>query len=51
LPQVFATPGSRWGDVMAFFGSVLGILVMIKSQEGFVSSHAPPAEADSRADT
>ena len=37
---------SHWGDAMAFFAMVLGSLVMIKSQEGFVSTHVLPAEDD-----
>jgi hypothetical protein len=32
-----------WGDVMAFAGMVAGILVVFKSQEGFVSHHGAPA--------
>ena len=35
---------SHWGDAMAFFGMALGCLVMIKSQEGFVSAHVAPED-------
>ena len=41
-----ADRGSRWGDVMAIFGALLGILVMIKSQEGYVSPYTLPDEDD-----
>jgi hypothetical protein len=33
-----------WGDIMAFAGMVTGILVVVKSQQGFVSMHAPPED-------
>ena len=29
-----------WGDIMAFAGMVLGMLVIVKSQDGFVPQHA-----------
>jgi hypothetical protein len=32
------------GDLMAFSGCVLGILIMVQSQVGFVSSHVAPDE-------
>ena len=35
-----------WGDILAFAGIATGILVIIKSQQGFVSAHAPPEEDD-----
>ena len=42
---------SHWGDAMAFFGMVLGSLVMIKSQEGFVSSHVVPDDNEGKVAT
>jgi hypothetical protein len=32
---------SHWGDAMAVSGMVLGILVMVKSQEGYVPPEMP----------
>jgi hypothetical protein len=47
-----AAQASTWGDIMAFAGMVLGILVIMKSQEGFVSTHgvevAPDRSSPSR---
>jgi hypothetical protein len=42
----YAGRGSRWGDVMAFCGMVLGILVMMKSQEGYVAPEMSDDEDD-----
>ena len=36
-----AGAGSRWGDLMALAGMVLGILIIMKSHEGYVEP--PPA--------
>jgi hypothetical protein len=36
----------RQGTVAAVAGMVLGILVMMWSEKGFVSTHAPPDEDD-----
>jgi hypothetical protein len=33
-----------WGDSLAFFACVVGILVMLQSQVGYVSPHAPPPD-------
>ena len=35
-----------WADAFAFFGCVVGILVMLQSQVGYVSPHTPPPEED-----
>jgi hypothetical protein len=37
---------SHWGDAMTFCLLVCGTLIMIKSQEGYVSPHAPPPKDD-----
>ncbi|GGC35308.1 hypothetical protein GCM10011504_12080 [Siccirubricoccus deserti] len=33
-----------WADAFAFFVCTAGILVMLQSQVGYVSPHAPPPE-------
>jgi hypothetical protein len=33
-----------WADSFAFFACVVGILVMLQSQVGYISPHAPPPE-------
>lgn len=43
LPQLNAGHPSIWGDIMAFAGMVLGIPIVIRSQERFVSQHGAPA--------
>jgi hypothetical protein len=35
-----------WGDAFAFFACVVGILVMLQSQIGYVSPHAPAPDED-----
>jgi hypothetical protein len=40
---------SHWGDAMTLFLLVCGTLVMIRSQEGYVSPYAPPTEEDDEA--
>ncbi|MBV1795866.1 hypothetical protein [Siccirubricoccus sp. G192] len=35
-----------WGDLMAFCGCVLGILVMVQSQVGFVPTYAEQDDED-----
>jgi hypothetical protein len=35
-----------WGDTFAFFACVVGILVMLQSQVGYVSTHAPAPDDD-----
>jgi hypothetical protein len=37
---------SIWGDLMAFAGMITGILVIMQSQVGFVSSHVEPDDED-----
>jgi hypothetical protein len=37
---------SHWGDAMTFCLLACGTLIMIKSQEGYVSPHAPPPPED-----
>lgn len=37
---------SIWGDMLAFSGMITGMLIIVKSQQGFVSLHAPPEDQD-----
>jgi hypothetical protein len=46
LIQLNAERRNIWGDLASLAGIVTGLLVMVKSQEGFVSSHAAPNDAE-----
>jgi hypothetical protein len=50
LLQLSAGRRGMLGDLASFAGAVLGILVMVKSQEGFVSTHVATDEDDEEAD-
>jgi hypothetical protein len=46
LLQLGAERRNIWGDLASLSGIVTGLLVMVKSQEGFVSAHAAPDEPE-----